>query len=130
MPIDNNIQRLRQAIENTMCRKNQTPKDFDILSETLAERMGEHVSTSTLKRIFGYVSCSTMPRRSTLDILSHFVGCKDWEEFCQQGENQAPTQGGDETPAETELTLPRAEMCIKSSSNREMRTYAWWITDV
>ena len=68
------IQLLRQAVEAKFCHRLLTPKDFDLLAETQAERLGERVSTSTLKRIWGYVSTTSMPRRNTLDVLAQFVG--------------------------------------------------------
>jgi len=76
------IIRLRQAVEETACRKILTPKDFDYLSELIKERLGERVSASTLKRIWGYITSSGMPRHSTLDVLAQFVGKKDWDSFC------------------------------------------------
>lgn len=41
------------------------------------------VSASTLKRIWGYVNMNPTPRRSTLDILSKYIGQKDFKSFCE-----------------------------------------------
>ena len=79
---ENHIERLCEAIETVASRKMHTPKDFDFLSQLLLERQGQHISASTLKRIWGYVNSDSMPRRSTLDVLAQFVGSKDWDDFC------------------------------------------------
>lgn len=76
------IEHLREAVETAASCKMHTPKDFDFLSQLLLERQGQRVSASTLKRIWGYVNSESMPRRSTLDVLAQFVGCKDWDDFC------------------------------------------------
>lgn len=129
MPIDENILRLRQAIEEVACRKIQTPKDFDFLSELLRERLDERVSTSTLKRIFGYVSSSSMPRRSTLDVLAQFVGCKDWDEFCQQAENHTPSEEeGKESSSEGKESS--SEKADALTPHRGVKTYSWWLAGV
>ena len=42
-----------------------------------------HLSASTLKRLWGYVSLNPTPRIATLDILSRFVGHKNFKAFCE-----------------------------------------------
>lgn len=71
-------------IEESVGRKMNTPKDFDFLAEQIFGKIHEKVSPTTLKRIWGYVSESSTPRLSTLDILAQFVDFKDWETFRQQ----------------------------------------------
>ncbi|MBR1800957.1 MAG: hypothetical protein IJ767_05605 [Bacteroidaceae bacterium] len=129
MPIDENILRLRQAIEKVACRKIQTPKDFDFLSELLRERLDERVSTSTLKRIFGYVSSSSMPRRSTLDVLAQFVGCKEWDEFCQQAEDHTPSQE-ERKESSSDGRESSSEKADALTPHRGMKAYSWWLAGV
>lgn len=76
--------RLREEIESFVDRKMKTPKDFDFLAEQIFDKLHENVSSTTLKRIWGYLSESSSPRLSTLDILAQFVEYKDWDEFCHQ----------------------------------------------
>ena len=76
------IAALCKAIETAIGRRILTPKDFDFLSQLIEERCGEHMGTSTLKRVWGYVPSSSMPRRSTLDILAKMAGKRDWNDFC------------------------------------------------
>ena len=72
---------LRQAIEESTGQRPQTPKDFDQLSESIYNRVGEMVSRNTLRRIWGRMSDEREPRHSTLSILARFIGYTDLEAF-------------------------------------------------
>ena len=81
---DQALERLREAIEMAVDRKMKTPKDFDFLAGQIFDKLHENVSSTTLKRIWGYLSEPSTPRLSTLDILAKFVDYKDWDAFCSQ----------------------------------------------
>lgn len=76
------ILHLIAVIETTVGRKIKTPKDFDFLSKIIYVRLHILISTTTLKRLWGYLKDGTQTRISSLDILSQFVGYKDWDDFC------------------------------------------------
>ena len=80
----------------------QTPKDFEFLSESIFEKVGERVSPTTLKRLWGYLSETTIPRLSTLNILAQFVGYAGWAAFCEDGISEEtplpPIQPDNERP--------------------------------
>ncbi len=78
------LQKLRQETELLLGRQMRTPKDFDFLSEQIFEQLHQHISTSTLKRLWGYLPSSENPRTSTLDLLAQFVGYADWQDFCRR----------------------------------------------
>lgn len=78
------LAKLRELIEGVIERKMKTPKDFEYLSECIFEKFHEKISPTTLKRLWGYLSESTTPRNSTLDILSMFVGYDNWKDFCKK----------------------------------------------
>lgn len=78
------LAKLRELIEGVIERKMKTPKDFEHLSECIFEQFHEKISPTTLKRLWGYLSESTTPRKSTLDILSKFVGYDNWKDFCKK----------------------------------------------
>ena len=78
------LARLREEIESVVGRKMKTPKDFDFLAEKIFDKLHENVSSTTLKRIWGYLSEPSTPRLSTLDLLAQFVDYKDWDAFCHQ----------------------------------------------
>ena len=81
------IKQLRRAVERTLGRKMQTNKDFDCLADSIYEKTHAKISTTTLKRIWGYLSEGVTPRRYTLDQLAHFVGYDDFDTFSASLEN-------------------------------------------
>ncbi len=84
MYINQAKERLIESIETVVGRKMQTPKDFDFLSEQIFDSLHQNISPTTLKRLWGYLSEPSMPRLSTLNLLSQFVGYESWEAFCEK----------------------------------------------
>ena len=76
------IEQLRLAVECKAGRKMQTNKDFDCLSDSVYDQTHAKISTTTLKRIWGYLSEGVTPRRYTLDQLARFIGYDDFDAFC------------------------------------------------
>ena len=75
------MQYLLELVEKQYGRKLSTTTDFESLSVIIEKTTGELLSSSTLKRLYGYVSLNTVPRKTTLDILSRFIGNRDYETF-------------------------------------------------
>lgn len=75
------IYELRLRIETSIKRKIQTPADFDFLRGIIWERTHEQISTSTLKRLWGYVDGIDNARNSTLNVLSKALGYESWDAF-------------------------------------------------
>lgn len=73
---------LLEEVEKVYGRKILTTTDFEALSVVLERETGEMLSSSTLKRLWGYVSGSQVPRKSTLDILCKFIGKTDFSTYC------------------------------------------------
>lgn len=74
------IERVGQQFGHTIA----TSTDFEILSLDIERDTGDHLSASTLKRLWGYVSLHPVPRIATLDILARYIGHKSFQDFCQQ----------------------------------------------
>lgn len=68
---------LKQAVERKFNARLATSADFAHLSEEMDER----VSPSTLKRLWGYVGMSVVPRAATLDSLARYAGFRDYRAF-------------------------------------------------
>ena len=81
------IEELRKSVESMVGKDMRTPKDFSMLSEQVFNRLKILLSPTTLKRLWGYIKDEGMARKSTLSILSQFVGYRDWESFCLAIEN-------------------------------------------
>ena len=75
------IENLRNEIETAIHRRLATPKDFDALREMIFSRLHILVSSTTLKRIWGYIDDSVSTRRSTLDILARYIGYADFDAY-------------------------------------------------
>ena len=75
------LQYLLELVEKQYGRKLSTTTDFESLSVIIEKTTGELLSSSTLKRLYGYVSLNTVPRKTTLDILARFIGNRDYETF-------------------------------------------------
>ena len=92
------LQQLRQGVEEAIDTKMRTPKDFDTLSESIYQKTHKCVSSSTLKGFWGYLSSVSVPRLSTLNILSQFIGHADFESFCHNCEEEHLEQEPDNHP--------------------------------
>ncbi len=99
---------LIKEIENAVGRKMKTPRDFDRLSGMIFERTRERLSPTTLKRLFGYLDEGVSPRLFTLDVLSRFLGYKDYAGFLAgSGEAQSGIVAGERLSA---VDLPTGRM--------------------
>ena len=74
---------LRQDMEREVKRKIRTPYDFEFLAGVIWERLHENISPTTLKRLWGYIDGADTTRRTTLCLLSQFLGYADWETYLQ-----------------------------------------------
>ena len=72
---------LRLDIERDLKRRIRTPYDFEFLAGVVWERLHENISPTTLKRLWGYIDGADTTRRSTLCLLSQFLGFPDWEAY-------------------------------------------------
>ena len=74
---------LRQRVEHKAGFPLDTHGDFLTLSAKIEACLREHMSESTLERIWGYSTrhYDTVSSRS-LNVLSRFIGFHGWEEFC------------------------------------------------
>lgn len=84
--IDDYYEALKVAVEKAVGRKMCTPRDFEFLAIRIFDSTHSYMSPTTLKRFWGYLnnSKSYKPRKSTLDLLSIYVGYKDYESYCSQ----------------------------------------------
>ena len=90
---------LCREVERQLQFKPKVRTDFDYLSEKILAKTHETVSANTLMRLWGYRE-SVNARRSTLDILSRFVGSEDYAHFLRErgladievGEEEDPTR--------------------------------------
>ena len=75
---------LLQEVEKKYGRKVNTSTDFESLSVLIEHEIGEYISSSTLKRLWGYVSLKPKPRIATLDVLCRYVGRASFADFREE----------------------------------------------
>ncbi len=67
-----------------------TPAEFNKLSLIILQKTQSHISSSSIKRLWGYVKYDSYPSRSTLNTLARFNGFKDWDAFiCEISNNDS-----------------------------------------
>ena len=74
---------LMSLVEKKFHKDVKTTTDFNQLASEIESGTGESVSASTLKRMWGYVNLNPVPRQSTLDVLSRYIGKSDYKAFCE-----------------------------------------------
>ena len=85
-------QQLCREIETAVGRPMRTPKDYTFLSGCIYARLHILVSSTTLKRIWGYLDEGVESRPSTLGVLARFLGYRDWDDYCDRAAEAAERQ--------------------------------------
>lgn len=85
---------LLKEVEQKYGRKVNTSTDFESLSVVIEREIGEYVSASTLKRLWGYVSLKPTPRVATLDVLCHFIGWHSFEDYRKGLQRRPDSESG------------------------------------
>lgn len=73
---------LMSLVEQKFSKCVKTSSDFYSLAQEIESETRERISASTLKRMWGYVNMTPVPRKATLDVLSKYIGMKDYKTFC------------------------------------------------
>lgn len=85
MAIDSKIPEvsvLRGEVERTFGRPLQIHSDFEALREEIFERTRQHVSETTLERLWEYSTRGYEGvQRRTLDVLCGYIGVESWQKF-------------------------------------------------
>lgn len=81
------LNHLLALVEKKYGRKLSSPAAFESLSILIEKETGELLSAATIKRLYGYVSMKPTPRQSTLDIMSRYIGFKDFVGFRNEMKN-------------------------------------------
>lgn len=76
------IAELLLLVEKEYGKALRTTTDFDEFSFYLQKKGFGLISTSTLKRLWGYVNDIHKPRVQTLDLLSRYIGFSFFSGFC------------------------------------------------
>lgn len=74
-------EQLCNDIEQALGRELRTPKDFDILHESIYNRLHVYISATTLKRVWKYLDEGVQNRQCTMDILARFIGYRSYDDY-------------------------------------------------
>lgn len=75
------IEELKHLVEEKYGKGINTTTDFEEFSFFLQKNIDKKISSSTLKRIWGYVNDEHRPRIGTLNTLAEYVGHQDFTTF-------------------------------------------------
>lgn len=76
------IAALRREVENRLGRPLHTHADFVSLTETIEVTLHEHISPTTLERVWGYSTRHyDKVSRRTLDVLARYIGANGWDDY-------------------------------------------------
>ena len=118
---------LCQALEEKMGKRMHTSRDFEALATSIFEQTHQLISASTLKRLWGYLDEGVTPRRTTLDLLSQFLGYAEWDDFCQQQEEKSPADSVSATEAPAEGTVSEPQAPPEPANPAPARKVPWGI---
>ena len=79
---------LCRAIEKEVRRTLSAPSDFKWLSLKIEDSIHEHISHTTLMRVWGYLPGVT-PRKVTLDLLARFIGYLGYDDLLAHQEKES-----------------------------------------
>ena len=87
------ISALRSRVEAVYGHSLQTHNAFISLVDAIDAGLREHLSESTLERLWGYStrSADTVSLR-TLDVLSRYAGNASWKDFCRALKASSPVE--------------------------------------
>ena len=78
------IERMKEDIKGKLDHSLDSPTDFDYLALQVKIVTGEDISSTTLKRFYGYISSQSTMRRSSLGILARYLGYLGWSDYVQK----------------------------------------------
>ncbi len=84
---------LRSRVEDTFGKPLETHNSFIALVGAIEAAVREHLSESTLERLWGYSTreAEAISTR-TLNVLSQYVGFPSWNAFCADIKNSSPRE--------------------------------------
>ena len=109
------IIQLRSDIEKQLAQTFHSPADFQWLIQQIWNKQHTILSLSTIKRLWGYVPSNGVPRLSTLNTLSQFLGYANWNAYLaaleQRGGNESAMFQGEGIYTSALQTGDKIEVC-------------------
>lgn len=74
----------RQEIESRFGKEIRYPADCEALAGHISMITKQRVSTSTLKRMLGFVKGIKEPRLFTMDVIAQYLGFQNWDSYLEK----------------------------------------------
>lgn len=68
-----------KKIEEKLGMEIKYPQQCEIVAQAIEDTTGQTIGISTIKRMYGFINEERIPRQSTMDIISEFLGYKDYK---------------------------------------------------
>jgi N-acetylneuraminic acid mutarotase len=75
---------IKSKIEQKFGQKIRYSKDCENLALHISSYVGANISSSTVKRLFGFVKTTSKPNKYTLDIIACYLNMSNWEELMNE----------------------------------------------
>jgi len=76
------IEKLKSEILKTFGEDLLYTKDCKFLADTICIETESRISTTTIRRLYGFLKTKNNPAKYTLDILAQYLNYENWEHFC------------------------------------------------
>lgn len=89
--LQEDIQKLKDAVQKAFGRRIVTPSDYTHLADLISVRSKLSISSTTLKRVWGYISDTGAPYQPsyyTLRALVGYLGYTDFDDFLNDCSNE------------------------------------------
>ena len=94
------VRALKTSVENTFGSPLHTHNAFIALVDAIDKKLREHMSESTLERLWGYSTRGTSSVSvRTLDVLSRYAGAKSWDAFIKRLKEESPRESEEFAPS-------------------------------
>lgn len=110
---------IKKQIQHVYGQEIKYPRDCEGLAACITEKTGNSISSSTLKRLYGFVRTSSNPSQFTLDTIALYIGFSDWDSYEKFNhsekevvENTLPIIKDKRTKKHKWLFIPFAFFCI------------------
>jgi hypothetical protein len=81
---------VKQKLETKAGIRVRYTRDCRALANKISEKCNCVISASTIQRLFGLTKGTKEPRAYTLDIISNYLGYKDWDNLLDSYSNASP----------------------------------------
>ncbi|MEI7594139.1 MAG: hypothetical protein WCK02_00205 [Bacteroidota bacterium] len=109
-----------KEIENKFGQEIRYPTDCEALSGHISMVTKERVSTSTLKRILGFVKGTKEPRLFTLDVLAKYLGYENWDLYIEKFSNTNNSEFLNIEQVDVSMLDVNDIVCFSYEPNREV----------